>query len=223
MANYEIIAFYKDSEDEITIQAGKLHEFYGLEVRYEKLPVDETSIGAFLSDKTVMCLFNRDYLGFHKLLKYVYRVGKPMLIVRSSYSCEAYNHFNIPVGYLQENKEKVVWANFLQRYNPNSTIELTIPEEKDEGIAHLVQNNVSFIENIFNNSGARYTRSLFKGSFERILKDTFRKTDDAIVFLMRPFRLFSFYTPLNLRIFRRYAHTPTLIIPRDDELYIPCH
>ena len=223
MANYEIIAFYKDSEEEIKVLANKIGILYNLNVRFEKLPATAASIVTLLSEKTVLCILNRDTLKFGKLLKYAYEINKPMLLVRASYPEDSYNHFNIPVGYLQENKEKVVWANFFQRYNTKATIELTIPQEKDEGIAHLVDNNVSFIENIFNNSNARYTKSFFKGSFEHILKNTFIQTDNSIVFIMRPFRLFPFYTPLNLRLFKRYSHTPTLLIPRDDALYIPCH
>lgn len=223
MANYEIVAFYKDSQEEVADRARKIGEIYHLSVRHEQLPTIETSVAAVLSEDTVLCIFNRDHLKFRKLLKYAYEISKPMLLIRDSFPEEAYHHFNIPVGYLQENKEKVVWANFFQRQNPQITIELSIPQEKDEGIAHLVENNVSFIENIFDNSEAQYTHSFFKGSFEQTLKNTFQKTDDAIIFLMRPFRVFSFYIPLNLRIYKRYAHTPTLIIPRDDSLYIPCH
>lgn len=223
MANYEIVAFYKDSQEEVTDRALKVGKIYHLNVRYEQLPTIETSVRALLSEQTVLCIFNQDHFGFRKLLKYVYEIPKPMLLIRASFPEEAYRHFNIPVGYLQENKEKVVWANFLQRQNSEITIDLAIPQEKDERIAHLVENNVNFIKNIFDNSGARYNCSFFKGSCEQTLRNTFRETDQSIVFLMRPFRLFSFYIPGNLRIYKRYSHTPTLIVPRDDALYIPCH
>lgn len=51
MANYEIIAFYKDSEEEITVLANKIGILYNLNVRFEKLPATAASIVTLLSEK----------------------------------------------------------------------------------------------------------------------------------------------------------------------------
>lgn len=223
MSVYEMIAFYKETEAEVREHAEKFAELYGFKVRYEKYPAADSGIFALVGENTVICMFNRDQMTLRKLLKYVYGVKKPALIFSNSYAWEAYNSLKLPVGYLQENKEKVVWANFFQRNNPQSDIELLIPEEKDVKIAGMVSNNVNFIENIFNNSAAVYKKNYLSLPFERLLKFIFQKQERSVIFIMLPFRVFSFFVPYYLRIYRRYAHTQVLLIPRDDELYIPCH
>lgn len=223
MSTYEIVAFYRENESEVAAHAVAISEMYHLALRYEKAPEIEASINTLLNQNTVLCIMDRAVFKFRKLMKYVYAINKPIIIVHPKDSAEVYNKLKIPVGYLQENKEKVVWANFFQHYNENSSLELIVPKEKDEDIAFMVKNNVEFIENIFNKSGARYTKTLVEGSFEKNLKKVFVDSDDCIILILRPFRVFSFYIPYNIRLFRKYAHTPTLIIPRDDSLYIPCH
>lgn len=223
MSKYEVIAFYKASENEVRVHAERFAGLYGLELRFEQLPLKEEAITDYVGEYTVVCMFNRDPFSVRKLLKYVYRVMKPALIFSNSYSTEAYNFLKVPVGYLSENKEKVVWANFFQRNNSHSDIELLIPREKDEQIAGMVNDNVCFIENIFGNSRALYKKTYVELEFEKLLEHAFRTQENSVVFLMRPFRVFSFFIPYYLRIYKRYAHTQILIIPRDDELYIPCH
>lgn len=223
MSNYEIVAFYKDSESEVAVHATAISSMYNLTLRYEKTPEIPASISTLLNQNTVLCMFDRAVFRFGKLMKYVYKIDKPIIIVHPNDSPKVYNNLKVPVGYLQENKEKVVWANFFQHYNASSRIELVVPKEKDEDIAFMVKNNVDFIENIFEKSGARYTKVYVDGSFEKNLKKIFIESDDCIIFIMRPFRIFSFFIPFNVRLFRKYAHTPTLIIPRDDSLYVPCH
>lgn len=223
MADYGIVAFYKESEAEVAAHAVALSEFYNLHLRYEKVPQLPKTISVLLEQNTVLCILDREVFGFYKLMEYVYALNKPVIVVHRKDSPEAYHNLKVPVGYLQENKEKVVWANFFQRHNPSSQVELVVPQEKDEDIASMVQNNVAFIENIFQNSSARYSKTFVEGSFEKNLKMVFQQSDNCVIFLMRPFRVFGFYLPYNIRLFRKYAHTPTLIIPRDDALYIPCH
>ena len=87
----------------------------------------------------------------------------------------------------------------------------------------MVNNNLEFIEKIFQNSNASYSKSFVEGSFEKNLKRIFQEEEDSIVFIIRPYRIFSIFIPYNIRLFRKYAHTPTMIIPRDEKLYIPCH
>ena len=62
-----------------------------------------------------------------------------------------------------------------------------------------------------------------KGVLKKPEKELFMESNGGVVLIMRPFRIFSFYFPYVLRLFRKYARTPVLIIPRDDSLYVPCH
>lgn len=223
MSEYSIVAFYKDNEGEVSAHARAISSMYHLKLRYEKLPVVPTSVATLLGQDTVLCILDRTVFSFRKLMKYVYALNKPVIVVHPKDSSEVYNRLKVPVGYLQENKEKVVWANFFQHNNSQSKIELVIPKEKDEDIAFMVKNNVDFIENIFQKSDTQYEKSFVEGSFEKNLKKIFQESNDCVVFIMRPFRIFSIYVPYNIRLFRKYAHTPTMLIPRDDSLYIPCH
>lgn len=223
MSNYGIVAFYKENESEVSGHAEAISKMYHLELRYERVPELPASIATLLGQDTVLCILDRTIFKFRKLLKYVYALNKPVIVVHPKDSAEVYNQLKVPVGYLQENKEKVVWANFFQRNNAESTVELVIPKEKDEDIAFMVKNNLEFIENIFRKSNARYKKNFVDGSFEKNLKNLFLQDDHCVIFIMRPFRVFSLFIPYNLRLFRKYAHTPVMIIPRDDSLYIPCH
>ncbi|MDL2283521.1 hypothetical protein LJB94_03305, partial [Odoribacter sp. OttesenSCG-928-G04] len=143
--------------------------------------------------------------------------------VSPSDSLESYDKLKIPVGYLMENKEKVVWANFLQKKNSSIAIELLIPTEKDDNIRSMVASNVRFMENVLDNSNSVYTKSLIDKGFEDLLKTTFVNTKDGVVLVMRPFRVFSFFIPPNLRLYDSHGRSQVLLIPRDDELYVPCH
>lgn len=223
MSDYGIVAFYRENETEVSKHAEAISQMYHLQLRYEKVPGVPESVAALLGPDTVLCILDRTAFRFRRLMKYVYALNKPVIVVHPNDSAEVYNRLKVPVGYLQENKEKVVWANFFQHNNPDSKIDLIIPKEKDEDIAFMVKNNVVFIEQILQKSKASYTKSFGEGSFEKNLKELFRQSDDCVLFIMRPFRVFSFYLPFNIRLFRKYAHTPTMIIPRDDALYIPCH
>lgn len=223
MNNYGIVAFYKENESELSAHAEAISKMYHLQLRYEKIPQFPAAISSLLGQDTVLCILDRTVFRFTKLLKYIYALDKPVIVVHPNDSPDVYNRLKVPVGYLQENKEKVVWANFFQHNNPQSKIELVIPKEKDEDIAFMVKNNVDFIENIFQKSNASYVKNFVEGSFEKNLKQIFKDSDDCVIFIMRPFRIFSFYIPKNIGLFRKYAHTPTMIIPRDDSLYIPCH
>ncbi len=223
MVNYEVIAFFLHEQQEIANHAETLGKKFSFSVRYEQLPRIETSITSLLNEKTILCLFSRDILKFSKLLKYIYVIKKPALLTSFSYSTEAFDSLQIPVGYLQENKEKVMWANFFRRRNPEAAIELLLPKENDANISAMVKGNTAFMENIFLKSGATYKKTQSPANFEKTLKLTFKTQEKSLVFLMRPFRIFSLYIPYTLRIYKRWGHTPILIIPRDDKLYIPCH
>ncbi|MDE6451542.1 MAG: hypothetical protein K2L23_04500 [Odoribacter sp.] len=196
---------------------------YFLQLRYEKVPSVPETITALVGADTVFCIFGRTVFAFRRLMKYVYALKQPVVIVHPDDSTAVYNRLKVPVGYAQENKEKVVWVNFFQRHHPESKIELIIPQEKDENIASMVRNNTAFIEQVLQKSKAFYTKSSVEESFEKNLRSLFRENRDSLLFIMRPFRIFSFYLPFHIRLFRKYAHAPVLFIPRNDALYIPCH
>ncbi|WP_251622133.1 hypothetical protein [Odoribacter lunatus] len=220
---YEIIAFYRETEREVQIQAERFAGLYGFHVRYEKYPSVASQVSVLVGEDTVVCLFERGRLNFHKLLKYVYSVKRPALIYSGEEMGEVYNCLRLPVGYLTENKEKAAWANFFLHNNRQARVEVWVPRERDERIAGMVEDNLIFIEKVFTDSGVVYKTEMAGVSFEKLVKSLFQTSEKAMIFLMLPFRVFSFFVPYYLRLYKRYARTPILLIPRDETLYIPCH
>ena len=223
MEDYNIVAFYKERKTEVSRHAEAISQMYHLRLKYEKVPSVPDTITALVGVDTVFCIFGRTVFAFRRLMKYVYALKQPVVIVHPDDPVAVYDRLKVPVGYAQENKEKVVWVNFLHHHHPESKIDLIIPREKDENIAFMVRNNVAFIEQVLRKSKASYTKSSVEGSFEQNLKSLFRENKDSLLFIMRPFRIFSFYLPAHIRLYRKYAHAPVLFIPRNDALYIPCH
>lgn len=220
---YEVIAFYRETEGEVRIQAERFAGLYGFHVRYEKYPSVASHVSVLVREETVVCLFERGRMNFLKLLKYVYGVKRPSLIYSAEETGEVYNCLRLPVGYLTENKEKAAWANFFLHNNRQARVELWAPKESDERIAGMVKDNLTFIEKVFTDSGVVYKTGTADVSFEKLLKSLFQPSGEAMIFLMLPFRVFSFFVPYDLRLCKRYARTPVLLIPRDETLYIPCH
>lgn len=223
MMEYEIVAFYKEEIEEIRESAEKISRLYGLRFRCEKIPANGKYISALVGEDTVLCLLKRKEYHFYRLMKYVYALNKPVLILQDNSSVDTFQRLKIPVGYLQENKEKVVWANFLQRHYPDCRIELIVPREKDEYITTMVRNNLVFMERILKHSEARYEVVNEETNFEKSLMKIFQDLTPGIILMMRPFRLFPFHYPYAVRLCRKYVRSGVLIIPRDDSLYIPCH
>ena len=220
---YEIVAFYKQEIEEIRECAENIGRLYGWRYRCEKIPGSGKLLSACMGEDSVLCLLKRKSYSFYRLMKYVYALNKPVLVLQDHFSADTFQQLKIPVGYLKENKEKGIWANFLQRHHPGCRIEIIVPREKDEHIAAMVRNNLAFMERILKHSEARYQVVNEEKSFEKSLIKVLQDLSPGITLMMRPFRLFSFYYPYTVRLYRKHARSEVLIIPRDDSLYIPCH
>lgn len=223
METYGIVAFYGTSPDGVAPHAEALGKLYRLRVRYEPLPSVPSSVTTLLDKETLFCLVERSACGYRKLLRYLYAVKQPFIIIPRGASPAAYSRLTLPVGYLTEERESIVWANFFRRRHPESSLQLLVPRERDAGIAAMVRNNLDFMENVLVKSGVAYRKERVERSFEKCLRELFRTNDSSLLLVMRRFRLFPFWIPYNLRLLRRYAHAPVMVIPRNDELYIPCH
>lgn len=220
--HYELVAFYREIPAEAAA-AVQVAEAYRLQLRYEKVPETPAVVRTLLHENTVLCFWPRPAWPFRRLLKYVYALDRPVWIAAGEKEGEAARHLKVPVGYLPENKEKAMWINFFCRARSACRVELVVPQEKDRGIADQVADNLEFVERVFEKAGTAYTRTYTGTGFEKSVAAVFQQTGDAVVVLMRPFRLFSFQLPLIFRLFRKYGGTSALVIPRDENLYVPCH
>ena len=193
---YEIVAFYKQEIEEIRECAENIGRLYGWRYRCEKIPGSGKLLSACMGEDSVLCLLKRKSYSFYRLMKYVYALNKPVLVLQDHFSADTFQQLKIPVGYLKENKEKGIWANFLQRHHPGCRIEIIVPREKDEHIAAMVRNNLAFMERILKHSEARYEVVNEEKSFEKSLIKVLQDLSPGITLMMRPFRLFSFTIPI---------------------------
>ena len=193
---YEIVAFYKQEIEEIRECAENIGRLYGWRYRCEKIPGSGKLLSACMGEDSVLCLLKRKSYSFYRLMKYVYALNKPVLVLQDHFSADTFQQLKIPVGYLKEN---------------------------DEHIAAMVRNNLAFMERILKHSEARYEVVNEEKSFEKSLIKVLQDLSPGITLMMRPFRLFPFYYPYTVRLYRKHARSEVLIIPRDDSLYIPCH
>lgn len=127
---YEIVAFYKQEIEEIRECAENIGRLYGWRYRCEKIPGSGKLLSACMGEDSVLCLLKRKSYSFYRLMKYVYALNKPVLVLQDHFSADTFQQLKIPVGYLKENKEKGIWANFLQRHHPGCRIEIIVPWEK---------------------------------------------------------------------------------------------
>ena len=97
MNDYGIVAFYKEDESEISVHAEAISKMYHLQLRYEKVPQFPAAISSLLNQNTVLCILDRTIFKFTKLMKYVYALKKPVIVVHRNDSPEVYNHLRVPV------------------------------------------------------------------------------------------------------------------------------
>ena len=179
---YEIVAFYKQEIEEIRECAENIGRLYGWRYRCEKIPGSGKLLSACMGEDSVLCLLKRKSYSFYRLMKYVYALNKPVLVLQDHFSADTFQQLKIPVGYLKENMERIL-----------------------------------------KHSEARYEVVNEEKSFEKSLIKVLQDLSPGITLMMRPFRLFPFYYPYTVRLYRKHARSEVLSIPRDDSLYIPCH
>lgn len=103
---YEIVAFYKQEIEEIRECAENIGRLYGWRYRCEKIPGSGKLLSACMGEDSVLCLLKRKSYSFYRLMKYVYALNKPVLVLQDHFSADTFQQLKIPVGYLKENKEK---------------------------------------------------------------------------------------------------------------------
>lgn len=102
---YEIVAFHKQEIEEIRECAENIGRLYGWRYRCEKIPGSGKLLSACMGEDSVLCLLKRKSYSFYRLMKYVYALNKPVLVLQDHFSADTFQQLKIPVGYLKENKE----------------------------------------------------------------------------------------------------------------------
>ena len=79
---YEIVAFYKQEIEEIRECAENIGRLYGWRYRCEKIPGSGKLLSACMGEDSVLCLLKRKSYSFYRLMKYVYALNKPVLVLQ---------------------------------------------------------------------------------------------------------------------------------------------
>ncbi len=68
-----------------------------------------------------------------------------------------YKHVLLPMDIERQNKEKALWAGYFSRFY-GSVVHILYPKYKDEGLAKLVNDNVAFVEKLYENLEVSYEK-----------------------------------------------------------------
>ena len=94
-----------------------------------------------------------------KALKFIRESRFPVMTVNFMVECEAmnYKHVLLPLDIERQNKEKALWAGYFSRFY-GSVVHILYPKYKDEGLAQLVNDNVAFVEKLYENLEVTYEK-----------------------------------------------------------------
>lgn len=90
----------------------------------------------------------------------------PYIVVQAPYEYRPYNDIVFPVDHQVENKEKLVWANYMAK-TFGSKMQLILPDHTDEGLRKRTLGNLNFAKKFLEEKGVEYavTFAAKKGNF----------------------------------------------------------
>lgn len=93
-----------------------------------------------------------------KAIKFIRQSRFPVMTVTFAYpNATYYKHILLPLDIERQNKEKALWAGYFSRFY-GSVIHILYPKYKDEGLAKLVNDNVAFVEKLYENLEVTYEK-----------------------------------------------------------------
>ena len=93
-----------------------------------------------------------------KAIKFIRQSRFPVMTVTFSYpDATYYKHIILPLDIVRQNKEKALWAGYFSRFY-GSVIHILYPKYQDEGLAKLVNDNVAFVEKLYENLEVTYEK-----------------------------------------------------------------
>ncbi|MBO6080085.1 MAG: hypothetical protein J6P54_03870 [Bacteroidales bacterium] len=99
------------------------------------------------------CLFTAK-----KAIKFIRQSRFPVMTVTFAYpDATYYKHIMLPLDIERQNKEKALWAGYFSRFY-GSVIHILYPKYKDEGLAKLINDNVAFVEKLYENLEVTYEK-----------------------------------------------------------------
>ena len=98
------------------------------------------------------------FFSVKKAIKLIRQSRFPVMTVTEKHTdTTCYKHILLPLDIERQNKEKALWAGYFSRFY-GSGIHILYPKYKDEGLAKLVNDNVAFVEKLYENLEITYEK-----------------------------------------------------------------
>ena len=98
------------------------------------------------------------YFNGKKAIKFIRSSRFPvMTVTQDCQDAFSYKHVLLPLDIERQNKEKALWAGYFSRFY-GSVVHILYPKYKDEGLAQLVNDNVAFVEKLYENLEVTYEK-----------------------------------------------------------------
>jgi nucleotide-binding universal stress UspA family protein len=109
----------------------------------------------------------------------------PYIVVQSPYEYRPDNDIVFPVDHHVENKEKLVWANYMAK-NFGAKIQLFLPDYSDEGLKKRTIGNLNFAKKFLEEKGVEYavTFAPKKGKFNENLIQFAKEQNTNLILIM---------------------------------------
>lgn len=161
-----------------------------------------------------------------KALKLIRQSRFPVMTVTETVEdATRYKHVLLPLDMERQNKEKALWAGYFSRFY-GSVIHILYPNYKDKGLAKLVNDNVAFVEKLYENLEVTYEKHETKPqSYLDAYALDFAPQVQAgaeVIMMTRYYTLADVLTGPRERKIIGQTGMPILCINQRDDLYVLC-
>ena len=166
------------------------------------------------------------FFNVKKAIKLIRQSRFPVMTVTEKHTdTTCYKHILLPLDIERQNKEKALWAGYFSRFY-GSGIHILYPKYKDEGLAKLVNDNVAFVEKLYENLEVTYEKHETQ---PQNYLDAYAlefapqvQAGASVIMMTRYYTLGDVLTgPRERKIIGR-SELPILCINQRDDLYVLC-
>jgi nucleotide-binding universal stress UspA family protein len=182
-----------EASGKLKIVADETHEKYGIT---PELIVKEGSIFNLITEisnemnASLIIMGTHGMKGMQKFtgswaLKVIVGCDAPVIVIQEPPKDEPIKNLVFPIDFRNENKQKLVWANYLHRLF-GAKIHVLLPKETDKLILKKINHNLLFAKNYFADHGIDYEITMFeeKGGFVDLTIDFAEKLANSLVMIM---------------------------------------
>lgn len=137
----------------------------------------------------------------------------PVIVVQKKPFDKGYHNIIMNIDHTMESKQKINWAVYIAKIF-NSTIHLTIHQDKDEFLRNRIRNNVAQIKRILDENGIQYiSEGLTSGNIGKQLEAYAQKIDaDLFMIMTNPDKNTIMMSPWDEQLLFNSLKTPVMCI-----------